>query len=82
MTRDVFVNAGWKRMPQVGWGSVGVPGAPDGYFTLHERFGSKTFADLVEPAAAYAEKGFAVGQKIPKPGNGGPEIASVRSFCQ
>ena len=64
MTRDVFVNAGWKRMPQVGWGSVGVPGAPDGYFTLHERFGSKTFADLVEPAAAYAEKGFAVGQKI------------------
>jgi gamma-glutamyltranspeptidase / glutathione hydrolase len=64
MTRDVFVDAGWKRMPQTGWGSVGVPGAPDGYFTLHERFGSKTFADLVEPAAAYAEEGFAVGQKI------------------
>jgi gamma-glutamyltranspeptidase / glutathione hydrolase len=64
MTRDVFVNAGWKRMPQAGWGSVGVPGAPDGYFALHERFGSKKFADLVEPAAAYADEGFAVGQKI------------------
>ena len=64
MTRNAFVNAGWKRMPQAGWGSVCVPGAPDGYFTLHQRFGSKEFADLVEPAAAYAEEGFAVGQKI------------------
>ncbi len=64
MTRDTFVRAGWKHMPQAGWGSVCVPGAPDGYFTLHERFGSKPFADLVEPAACYAEQGFAVGQKI------------------
>src|SRR5262249_43398409 len=59
-----FVRAGWKHMPQAGWGSVCVPGAPDGYFTLHDRFGSKKFADLVEPAAAHAEEGFAVGQKI------------------
>jgi gamma-glutamyltranspeptidase / glutathione hydrolase len=64
MTRDTFVDAGWKRMPQAGWGAVCVPGAPDGYFTLHERFGSKKFADLVEPAASYAEEGFAVGQKV------------------
>jgi gamma-glutamyltranspeptidase / glutathione hydrolase len=46
MTRKTFSEAGWKRMPQVGWGSVSVPGAPDGYLTLHERFGSKKFADL------------------------------------
>ena len=63
MTRDTFVKAGWTCMPQAGWGSVCVPGAPDGYFVLHERFGSKKFSDLVEPAAAYAEEGFAVGQK-------------------
>ena len=64
MTRDSFVRAGWKHMPQAGWSSVCVPGAPDGYFKLHERFGSKKIADLIEPAAAYAEDGFAVGQKI------------------
>jgi gamma-glutamyltranspeptidase / glutathione hydrolase len=64
MTRETFVTAGWTRMPQAGWGSVCVPGAPDGYFTLHDRFGSMKFADLVEPAAAYAEEGFPVGQKI------------------
>jgi gamma-glutamyltranspeptidase/glutathione hydrolase len=64
MTREAFVDAGWTRMPQAGWGSVCVPGAPDGYFRLHDRFGSKRFADLVEPAATYAEEGFPVGQKI------------------
>ena len=64
MARETFSDAGWKRMPQVGWGSVSVPGAPDGYLTLHERFGSKSFTDLIEPAATFAEEGFAVGQKI------------------
>jgi gamma-glutamyltranspeptidase/glutathione hydrolase len=64
MTRETFVNAGWEHMPQAGWGAVCVPGAADGYFTLHERFGSKKFADLVEPAASYADEGFAVGQKV------------------
>jgi len=64
MARETFAKAGWVHMPQAGWGAVIVPGAPDGYFALHERFGSKKFADLVEPAAAYAEDGFAVGQKI------------------
>ena len=38
-------------------------GAADGYFALHERFGSKRFADLVEPAACYAEEGIAVSEK-------------------
>lgn len=64
MTRRSFTEAGWRQMPQAGWGSVTVPGALDGYFTLHEKFGSRKFADLVEPAAACAEDGFAVGQKI------------------
>ena len=45
MTADALRKGGWKRMPQAGWGSVSVPGAADGYFALHERFGSKRFAD-------------------------------------
>jgi gamma-glutamyltranspeptidase / glutathione hydrolase len=63
MTAETLRKAGWRHMPQAGWGSVSVPGAPDGYFALHERFGSKRFADLVEPAASYAEEGVAVSQK-------------------
>ena len=63
MTAEALRQGGWKHMPQAGWGSVSVPGAADGYFKLHERFGSKRFADLVEPAACYAEEGVAVSQK-------------------
>ena len=63
MTAEALRKGGWKHMPQAGWGSVSVPGAPDGYFALHERFGSKRFADLVEPAICYAEEGVAVSQK-------------------
>ena len=46
-----------------------------------ERFGSKKFADLVEPAAAYAEEGFLLGQKgLPCVGVGRFQIAYVRPF--
>jgi len=51
-------------MPQAGAAAVPVPGALDGYLALHERLGTMDLADLVEPAAAYAEEGFAVGAKV------------------
>ena len=56
--------AGFSLMPQAGAASVSVPGALDGYLALHARFGSMDFADIVEPAATYAEDGIAVGAKI------------------
>ena len=43
VTAEELRKGGWKHMPQAGWGSVSVPGAADGYFALHERFGSKRF---------------------------------------
>jgi gamma-glutamyltranspeptidase/glutathione hydrolase len=55
---------GFVAMPQAGPATVSVPGALDGYLALHARFGSMDFADIVEPAAACAEDGFAVGAKI------------------
>jgi gamma-glutamyltranspeptidase/glutathione hydrolase len=56
--------AGCKRMPELGWESVTVPGAVSGWVALHERFGSKPFAQLLGPAAAYARGGFPVMPKI------------------
>jgi len=56
--------SGFSSMPQAGAATVSVPGALDGYLALHARFGSMDLADLVEPAATYAEDGFAVGAKI------------------
>jgi gamma-glutamyltranspeptidase/glutathione hydrolase len=64
LTIDNLRAAGFSSMPQAGAPTVPVPGALDAYLALHERFGSMELAALVEPAAACAEEGFAVGAKI------------------
>jgi gamma-glutamyltranspeptidase/glutathione hydrolase len=46
--------------PVRGWDSVTVPGAVSAWSTLHQRLGRLPFADLLAPAIAIAEKGYAV----------------------
>ncbi|MEZ6067783.1 MAG: gamma-glutamyltransferase family protein [Planctomycetaceae bacterium] len=41
-----------------------VPGCVDGWNQLHTRFGSKPFAELLQPAIHYAEEGFPVTEVI------------------
>ena len=45
-------------MPRQGPLPITVPGAVDAWFALLERFGNRSFADLAEPAIAYAAGGF------------------------
>ena len=52
--------AGLDRMPQRGWESVTTPGAVSAWTSLSQKFGRLPFADLFEPALAYARDGFAV----------------------
>ena len=56
--------AGRTTIPQVGWDSVTVPGAGDGYSVLHERFASRPLSELVAPAVGFARDGFPVGESI------------------
>ena len=51
---------GRRVMAQHGPLSPSVPGFVDGCFALLDRFGSLPFADLAEPAIAYAAKGFPI----------------------
>ena len=51
---------GHSAMPERGWASVSVPGAPASWQDLHERFGRLSIAELTAPAIAYAEQGFPV----------------------
>ncbi len=44
--------------------SVTVPGAVDGWFTLHERYGKLSMAEVLAPAIHYAEHGFHVTEII------------------
>ena len=57
---DVLERKGFKTMPDSGWESVTVPGAPAGWAALSERFGKLPFDKLFEPALEAAESGVAV----------------------
>lgn len=57
-TRDRF--AGLTQIPGKGWDSVTVPGAVSAWVALSRRFGRLAFAQLFEPALAYAKDGFPV----------------------
>jgi gamma-glutamyltranspeptidase len=52
---------GGTRMPYQGPLSVAVPGMLDACFSLLEHFGSRLFAEVVEPAIGYAADGFPLG---------------------
>ncbi len=51
-------------IPKYGVLPLTVPGAVDGWFTLHERFGDLAMTELLEPAINYAKQGFPVTQII------------------
>jgi len=53
-----------EAMPNWGAYSVTVPGAVDGWFELHDRFGRLDMADTLAPAIRYAREGFPVTQLI------------------
>jgi len=52
-----------KQMPSLGWDTVTVPGAVSVWVELSKRFGRLPFANLFEPAIAYAGNGFLVTPK-------------------
>ncbi len=49
-----------KSLPLFGALAVSVPGAVDGWFALHERFGKLPMAELLAPAIEYARQGVAI----------------------
>ena len=55
---------GHDRVPNHGLLPVTVPGAPAAWAALSERFGKLPFADLLAPAVALAEEGYAVSPVI------------------
>jgi gamma-glutamyltranspeptidase/glutathione hydrolase len=61
---DWFIDNGYEKIPALGPLPVTVPGCVDGWFELHEKFGSKDIESLLAPAIAYAEEGFPVTELI------------------
>ncbi|MEX2963096.1 gamma-glutamyltransferase [Microbulbifer sp. TYP-18] len=61
---EYFASNGLHKIPSHGPLPVSVPGAVDGWFELHQKFGRLPMADLLAPAIDYAEQGFPVTQLV------------------
>lgn len=59
---EFLAQQGIKTMPGQGIHSVTVPGAVEGWFRVHQRYGKLPWKDLFQPAIAYAEQGFPVAE--------------------
>ena len=64
MTLDYFRDRGLDSIPPYGPLPVSVPGAVDGWFELHDRYGRLPMRDVLAPAIRYAEEGFPVSEVI------------------
>ena len=64
LTLDYFKQQNMEKIPSHGALPVSVPGAVDGWFELHTKFGSKPMATILAPAIDYAEKGFPLTELI------------------
>jgi gamma-glutamyltranspeptidase / glutathione hydrolase len=64
MTLEYFRDREMDSIPSFGPLPISVPGAVDGWFEMHERYGRLPMKDLLAPAIAYAREGFPVSEAI------------------
>lgn len=64
LTLDYFEKNNMSKIPSLGPLPVSVPGAVDGWFELHKKFGKKPMTEILAPAIDYAEKGFPLTELI------------------
>lgn len=64
LTLDYFKEKGMTSIPPFGPLPVSVPGAVDGWFELHGKFGSVPMSSLLAPTIEYAKEGFPVSELI------------------
>jgi len=60
LSADALRKKSFKNMPDCGWESVTVPGAPAGWEALSAKFGKLPFEELFKPAIEAAEGGVAL----------------------
>ncbi|MEM9328330.1 MAG: gamma-glutamyltransferase [Bacteroidota bacterium] len=64
MSLQTLASKGLEKIPSYGPLPVSVPGAVDGWFELHGKFGSMEMEEILAPAIDYAEKGFPLSELI------------------
>jgi gamma-glutamyltranspeptidase / glutathione hydrolase len=64
LTLDYFLENGYKSIPSLGPLPVSVPGCVDGWFEMHNKFGSMSMEKILAPSIKYAREGFPVSELI------------------
>lgn len=64
LTLKMLKEKGLNKIPSWGPLPVSVPGAVDGWFELHTKFGKLPMSDILQPAINYARNGFPVPELI------------------
>ncbi len=65
LTKDKLKELGYAEgLPFMGVHSISVPGCVDGWFELHDQFGTLPMADVLEPTIDYARNGHPVSELI------------------
>ena len=70
-TLEAYKAKGLYGIPTTGIHTVTVPGAVDGWWQMHKKFGKLPWADLFQPAIYYARNGFPVTEIIQEEWSGG-----------
>lgn len=78
LTLEEFRRRGLTSIPAHGPLPVSVPGAVDGWYELHDRFGMLPMEQLLEPAISYAREGYPVTEVIAHDWEAGAE--NLREF--
>lgn len=64
LTLEYFRENGYTFIPSYGPLPVSVPGCVDGWFEMHDKFGSLDMEEILAPAIQYAREGFPVTELI------------------
>jgi len=64
LSLEYFQENGYEKIPSYGPLPVSVPGCVDGWFELHNKFGSLDMDQILKPAITYAKEGFPVTEVI------------------
>ena len=64
LSLEYFKQNGYDKIPARGVLPLSVPGAVDGWFELHGKFGSKPMPEILQPSIDYARDGFPVTEVI------------------
>lgn len=62
--KKILDDNGRTTIPALGALPISVPGAVDGWFSLHEKFGKLSMEEVLAPAIKYANEGFPVSELI------------------